>query len=161
MAADAGTSIVVGANPRNARVWLGPSKDWSAFIARVETVIDAAAAAITGPSASPSPLPVLALPMEGLADANSAYDIAIIPEAISVGIEDSEEDPWLHEFSDAARFEIKPEANSPCFEAEVFWGSESYGRIKYEFSSGAGASASVKTTLLDWKADARPPGGYS
>ena len=29
LAAAAGSSVVIGANPRNARVWLGPSKDWS------------------------------------------------------------------------------------------------------------------------------------
>jgi hypothetical protein len=154
-AAQAGSNVVIGANPRNARVWLGPSKDWSAFIGRVERLIDAAAQAIKNPSTNASPLPVLAVPIDGMAGANAPYDMAIIvPEAISAGVEDNEDDPWLHEFTDAARFAIKAEAGSPSFEAEVFWGRESYGRIKYEFSIGPDASPSVKTIPVDWKTDA-------
>lgn len=154
LAVDAGPSVVIGASPRNAKVWLGPSKNWSAFIDRVEALIDAAAQAIAKPSQQTSPLPILAHPMEGLAGASAPYDMAIIlPEAISVG-ESNEVDPWLHEFCDAVRFEIKPEAGSPSFEAEVFWGRQSYGNIKYEFSAGSDSTPEVKTTASGWNADA-------
>src|SRR6266536_2544193 len=47
--------VIVGANPRNARVWIGPSKDWKNFISRIEGLIDAAAAAIEAPSKAASP----------------------------------------------------------------------------------------------------------
>jgi hypothetical protein len=90
-----------------------------------------------------------------MADASAPYDIAIIvPGAISTGIENSKDDPWFQEFSDAARFEIKTEAGSPSFEAEVFWGPESYGRMKYEFSAGSDGSPLVKATALRWRTDA-------
>lgn len=44
-------SPIVGANPRNARVWLGPTADWADFAARSEALIDAAALAIANPPA--------------------------------------------------------------------------------------------------------------
>ncbi len=155
LAAATGASVVIGANPANARVWLGPSKNWIFFIGRVEVLIDAAAEAIKKPSARSAPLPVLASPADGLTGASAPYDMAIIlPEAISAGIEDGEEYPRLHEFIDAARFEMKAKAGSPSFEAEIFWGSESYGRMKYEFSAGPDGSPSVKATALHWRTDA-------
>jgi hypothetical protein len=36
--ADAKSDVVVGANPRNARIWLGPAKDWRTFIVRTEAL---------------------------------------------------------------------------------------------------------------------------
>jgi hypothetical protein len=93
--------------------------------------------------------------LEGLAAASAPYDMAIVvPEAITAGAENAEDDLWLHEFADAVRFELTPRGASPSFEAEIFWGKESYGRILYEFSSNADLSASVKTTFLDWTAEA-------
>lgn len=150
-AAVAGSNVIVGANPRNARVWIGPSHGWDAFRATIEALIDAAAEAIAKPSAAGSPLPVLASPVDGLADAREPYDMAVIvAEAVSAGVEDSSEDSWFHEFSDAARFEIMPEAGSPSFTAEVFWGREPYGRLRYEFSAATDGSASVKASLMEW-----------
>jgi hypothetical protein len=132
---DAGPDTIIGANPRNARIWLGPSKDWPSFVARTESLIDAAAQAIKKPSPNAMPLPILAQPVEGLSGAHMAYDLAIIdPETMFQGLEESDDDPWLHEFADAAHFEISPSPDSPSFEAEAFWGTESYGRIRYEFS---------------------------
>jgi hypothetical protein len=143
--------VIVGANPRNARVWIGPSKDWKTFIQRVDGLIDAAAAAIKTPSTATSPLPVLASPIDGIASAKEPYDMAIIvPEAVSAGVEDDRNDPWFHEFSDAARFVISPKAGSPSFAAEVFWGHESYGRMDYEFTAGAAGSVSVRAAPLNW-----------
>jgi hypothetical protein len=149
----AGVGVIVGANPRNARVWIGPSKDWKTFIQRVEALIDAAGTVIKTPSTVPSPLSVLASPVDGIAGAKEPYDMAIIvPEISSAGKEDDREDPWFHEFSDAARFVITPKADSPSFAAEVFWGHESYGRMEYEFTAAAGGSVSVKAAPLNWNA---------
>jgi hypothetical protein len=136
--AGAKSDVIVGANPRNARIWLGPTKDWRTFITRTEALIDAACQAIKNPSSNLSPLPVLARPIDGLANARKPYDMAIIvPEAVSPGIEDSNDETWLHEFSDAVHFEVRPIRASSSFEAEVFWGLESYGKIAYDFSIGA------------------------
>jgi hypothetical protein len=149
---DAGSDTVVGANPRNARIWLGPSRDWPNFVARTESLIDAAAQAIKKPLPNAAPLPILAQPVEGLSVARMAYDLAIIdPETSLPGLEESEKDPWLHEFADAAHFEISPIPDSPSFDAEVFWGAESYGKIRYEFSIGSDLSPSVTSQVLAWK----------
>jgi hypothetical protein len=92
--------VIVGANPRNARVWIGPSKDWKTFISRIEGLIDAAAAAIKTPSTVTSPLPVLASPIDGIAGAKEPYDMAIIvPEAVSTGAGDDRDDSWFHELA--------------------------------------------------------------
>jgi hypothetical protein len=148
-------SVVIGANPRNARVWLGPSKDWLSFIGRLEALIDEAVHAVANPSNNAPPLPILAQPMEGLAPARSPYDMAIIvPEAVSAGTEDDNEDLWLHEFSDAVRFVVTPKDGVPSFEAHVFWGSEQYGTISYEFSERVGASVVAKATAASWRNDA-------
>lgn len=155
LATNAGSSAIVGANPRNGRIWLGPSRDWKSFIGRAENIIDSAARAIAKPSASASPLPVLAQAMEGIPDASAPYDMAIIvPESISAGAEDNDNDPWLHEFSDASRFEITARKDSPSFEAEILWGNESYGKIDYEFAIDAGSSLIVKASASGWKHDA-------
>jgi hypothetical protein len=146
------SSLIVGASPRNARAWIGPSKDWKAFIRRAEALIDVADAAIATPAAAAAPLPVLASPVDGLGGAEQPYDMAIIVlEAISAGGEEDREDRWLHEFSDAARFAITPKTGSPSFVAEVFWGPESYGRIEYEFTVGADGSVSASASPQTWK----------
>jgi RES domain len=81
---DTKSDVIVGANPRNARVWLGPSKNWRAFVARTEALIDAAIRATKKPSKNSSPLPVLAQPIEGIAQAQNAYDMAIIDPETSL-----------------------------------------------------------------------------
>ena len=143
--------VIVGANPRNARVWIGPSKNWKAFVSRIEGLINFAAAAIKAPSKATSPLPVLASPIDGIAGAMEPYDMAIIvPEAVTAGNEDVRDAPWFHEFSDAARFEISANAGVPSFAAEVFWGQESYGRINYEFVAAADGTVSAKAAASNW-----------
>lgn len=150
-----GARPIVGANPRHARVWLGPCKDWSSFIGRIEVLIQAAAAAIQTPSAKGAPLPVLAQALEGMGSARAPYDMAVIvPEAVSAGSEKEQEEAWLHEFSDAAHFEVTADAASPSFEAKVFWGRQCYGTIKYDFADGRDAAPTVKTTVLDWDKNA-------
>ena len=145
------TGVIVGANPRNARIWIGPSKDWKSFISRMEGLIDAAATAIKTPLKVSSPLPVLASPIDGIAGAEEPYDMAIIvPEAVSAGAEGVRDQPWFHEFSDAARFVISSKSGSPSFTAEVFWGQESYGRMNYEFAAEADGGVSVKASALGW-----------
>lgn len=153
---DAGIDTIVGANPRNARIWLGPSKDWLSFLTRAESLIDAAAQAIKKPLPDVSPLPILAQPVDGISEARQAFDLAIIdPETVLAGFEESEEDPWVHEFADAAHFKITPSPNSPSFAAEVFWGRESYGTIRYEFSAGSSAlSHSVISKVMTWNTSA-------
>ncbi|HTV69641.1 MAG TPA: hypothetical protein VMF90_13990 [Rhizobiaceae bacterium] len=146
---------VIGANPRNARVWIGPSKDWADFLIRVEALLDATSWAISKPKKDDSPLPVLARPIYGIPAARTPYDMAIIvPEAISAGAEDSDEDAWLHEFSDAVRFEIVHVDKSPSFTAEVFWGKERYGKIAYNFVADKDGEANLKSDVVEWSNDA-------
>lgn len=142
---------VVGANPRNARVWLGPSRSWEAFSLRTAALLDAAAAAIVAPLARAAPLPVLAQPIDGVANASEPYGVSITGlEEISAGAEDEEDEGWLHEFSDAVRFDITPEAGAPSFTAEVFWGAQSYGRLRYVFEAGRDGSVKVRVEDQHW-----------
>jgi len=140
---------VVGANPRNARVWIGPSTNWADFATRTEALIDALASVIAVPRTTPSSLAVLAQPLDTLPGARNPYDMAVFfPEAAPTGNEDDEDIGWLHEFSDAARFELSGEADSPAFEAAVFWGNEEYGRLRYAFAAADPIEISVE--VLSW-----------
>ena len=57
--------------------------------------------------------------------------------------------------ADAAHFEITSSPDSPSFDAEVFWGHESYGKVRYEFSVGSsGLNPSVASEVLTWKTSA-------
>ena len=153
LATKTNSSAIVGANPRNSRIWLGSSPDWESFIDRVDALVDIADEAIKNPAPPGAPLPVLAQPTEALGEVNAPYDMAITGESVPSGIEGDPDDPWLHEFCDAARFEISSQTDSPSFEAEVFWGSESYGRIKYDFVAVHQASLKVTAKAFDWKND--------
>ncbi len=150
--AAAGSNVIVGATPSNSRVWLGPSKGWQDFIQRISALLDAAALAIKNPTSGITALPILAQPIDGLPAAAEPYDMAIInPEDTPTGGEDSSRTQWLHEFSDAARFQVFAEAGAPSFEAEVLWSAERYGRIRYEFSADAASAPMVKAIVKDWE----------
>jgi hypothetical protein len=89
---------VVGVNPRNARVWLGPSREWGTFCARLAAVMDAAAKRIANPRQRRAALPVLAQPIDGLPNARNPYGLAVTGiEEISAGIEDEEDQGWIHD----------------------------------------------------------------
>ncbi|RWP58169.1 hypothetical protein [Mesorhizobium sp.] len=135
---DADARPVVGANPRNARVWLGPTTDWGDFAARTEALINAAAHTIAVPRTTPSSLSLLAQPLGTLPNAREPYDMAVFfPEAAPIGDEDADDAGWLHDFRDAARFELHSIEGTSAVEATIFWGDDEYGRLRYEFSAAA------------------------
>lgn len=149
--AEGEVSPIVGANPKNARVWLGPTDDWADFAAQSEALIDAATLVIATPPTAASSLSLLTQPLDMLPDARAPYDMAVFfPEAAPTGGE-NDDDPWLHEFSDAARFELEAIPGSSSFFATVFWGDVRYGKLRYEFAATELVELSVK--IVNWNRD--------
>ncbi|MBB4303358.1 hypothetical protein GGD81_002401 [Rhodobium orientis] len=148
-------SKIVGSNPTKSRVWLGPTRDWESFAEFVDKLLrriaatDGEADAGTG-----SALPILAQPVESVGDAKSPYDLAIIvPEVLYSDYQNDADDAWLHEFQDAARFEITSDGDIADFTASVSWGDIPYGRIAYRFADRPKGGVLLETEVLDWNDD--------
>jgi hypothetical protein len=143
-------SSVVGANPVNSRVWVGPTRSWDEFATQLNLLLDRAASRIGDGSISDKPLPILSSATTDISAVRDPYDIAlIVPEEINDGAADGNGDQrWLQQFGDAARFELKAQNGSPNFSATVFWGDNELGEIRYEFEE-ASAGVRLKATKVD------------
>ncbi len=143
---------IVGSNPTKSRVWLGPARDWEAFADYVGKLFGRVAATegVEG-GALANALPILAQPVESIGDARRPYDMAIIvPEILYSDYQNDAEDAWLHEFQDAARFEVEAPDQGAAFTAQISWGSIPYGRIAYRFSDRLRGGVSLETDVLEW-----------
>lgn len=150
--ASEGRPAVIGASPRSARIWIGPTRSWDGFAGRMEAILDHAAKKTRGRLPQKPPLPVLARPSRGFDDVESPYDMAIIvPELDLAGIDAVNGDErWLQQFGDAARFEIDPKEGSPDFEAAIFWGDEQLGRLNYDFAERDNGEVHLTVEKLEW-----------
>ena len=138
-----GSPAIIGASPRQGRIWIGPTRSWDEFTERMALILDQAAAKTAGPLPAQPSIPVLAQTSSGIAGVQQPYDMAIIVPELSLTDIDSNdgEDRWLQQFSDAARFEVEPQQGSPNFDADIFWGDEKLGRLAYQFEERAGGTA--------------------
>lgn len=145
---------VIGCNPQKSRVWLGPTKSWDNFAEAVEAILQLAIAARGRQPAKP--IPVLAQPISGVPSAQTPYGISVIvPELLFSDYVTPGDDAWINEFQDAARFAVVPIARQPGqsaagLRAKVFWGTDYYGDIKYEFTEKTSGDVALKTTIQDW-----------
>jgi hypothetical protein len=143
---------VVGASPGGARLWIGPTKSWDDFVALVNAIFTRAGSHMDDKDRSDRPLPILASPSVDPKGVEQPYDIAIIvPEQAGDGngADVDGELRWLHQFGDAARFEITTTAKSPNFEADVFWADAQLGRLAYEFEPTSAAEVRLRARKLN------------
>lgn len=147
-----GRAAVIGASPRHARVWLGPTRNWNEFTLRIELILDQAQKKTAGSLPESPAIPVLAQPSRGLSGVKQPYDLAIIvPEMIVAGNEtDDGDERWHQQFADAARFKIHPQSGSPNFDAEIFWGNERLGKLRYTFEERARRRVRLKIEKNAW-----------
>lgn len=150
-----GRSAVVGANPRHARVWIGPTPSWDEFARRIGHVLDHAAERTAGDLPDAPAIPILAQAAGGMNGVEQPYDMAVIvPELQFAGIDAGNGDErWLQQFSDAARFDVAAGEGSPNFEADVFWGDEQLGRLAYAFHARDGGEVKLKVEKIIWNED--------
>lgn len=59
------------------------------------------------------------------------------------------ENRWLQQFGDAARFEIIAAPGSANFQADVFWSDEKLGRLEFQFESRTGANIRLQIRKVD------------
>lgn len=145
-------SAVVGASPSGSRIWIGPTKSWEEFIGSIRIILDRAASHMDDSARPDKPLPVLASAVATLEGIEQPYDLAlIVPEQVSAytGAVDEDENRWLQQFGDAARFDIISVAGSANFQAEVFWADEKLGRLAFEFEGTLGADIRLKIQKVD------------
>jgi len=104
------SSKVVGASPVGGRVWIGPTKSLAEFTTNLNLILDRAAARMNDDAKTDKPIPILSSATTNLAGIEQPYDIALItPQQINYGAENNADDErWLQQFADAARFEITP-----------------------------------------------------
>lgn len=145
-------SKIVGSNPTKSRVWLGPTRDWESFAEFADKLLgrivatDGQADAGIGPT-----LPILAQPVGSVGNAKSPYDLVIIvPEILYSDYQNDADDAWLHEFQDAARFEVTSDDDIADFTASISWGDVLYGRIAYQFADRPKGGVLLETEVLDW-----------
>jgi hypothetical protein len=121
-----GRDAIVGASPKHARIWLGPSKDWDQFADRMEKILRQAKRSLDEGIEDYTPIPVLARPTTDIEDVEHPYDAAIIvPEKLlAEEIERGDDDRWLQQFADQVHFEISEQDEAPNFRAKVMWGDE-------------------------------------
>lgn len=146
------TSVVVGASPSGSRIWIGPTKSWDEFIGRIRIILDRAASCMDDAARPDRPLPVLASAVTTLEGVEQPYDLAlVVPEQVHAGdgAIDEDENRWLQQFGDAARFDVIAVAGSANFQAEVFWAGERLGRLAFEFESMLGADIRLKVRKVD------------
>lgn len=127
------TGSVVGASPSGSRIWIGPTKSWIDFTATINLILDRAGNYIDDEARSSRPLPILASSIISIDGVREPYDIAlIVPERVSDNFE-PDGDRWIHQFMDAARFEITSFPGIANFEADVFWAESRIGRLAIQF----------------------------
>ena len=145
-------SKIVGSNPTKSRVWLGPTRDWDSFAEFVDKLLGRIVATDGEVNAGIEPaLPILAQPVESVGDAKSPYDLAIIvPEILYSDYQNDADDAWLHEFQDAARFDVASDDDFADFAASISWGDIPYGRIAYRFTDRPKGGVLLETEVLDW-----------
>lgn len=148
-----GWPVVIGASPRQGRIWIGPTRSWDEFTGRMALILDQAAEKTAGPLPAAPSIPILAQASPGMAGVQQPYDMAVIvPELSLAGIDPHDgEERWLQQFSDAARFEVEPQQGSPNFEADVFWGDEKLGRLAYQFEERAGSALRLSVQKREWE----------
>lgn len=146
------TSAVVGASPLGSRIWIGPTRSWDEFVGAIRIILDRAADRMNDALKSDRPIPVLASAVTTLKGIEQAYDLAlVVPEHVDGGNVQAaeEENRWLQQFGDAARFEVTAVAGSANFEANVFWADKKLGRLAYEFEQKPGMDIRLKIRKVD------------
>jgi len=143
-----GRPAVIGMSPRQGKIWIGPTKTWPEFAAKVSVILQQADSRKEGKSP-----PVLARNETNVDKIEDPYGVAIIlPESITNQVEGLEDDErWLQQFGDAARFEnIQVRDNKRDFTAVVSWGELELGTIEFEFDFSENAAVKLKVKILSW-----------
>lgn len=144
-----GQDAIVGASPKHARIWLGPSRDWDQFADRMAKILCQAKRSLEKGTENYTPIPVLARPTTDIGDVGHPYDVAIIvPEQLLADeIERDDDGRWLQQFADQVHFDISEQEEGPDFSAKVMWGEEEYGELSFKFQVMAGGvhRLSIKT----------------
>lgn len=148
-----GRGAIVGASPKQARIWLGPSGNWAEFQSRVQTILKQASDSLVAGAKAKGPIPVLARPTDDISKVQQPYDLAIVvPEQLIVeNTAKSGSDRWLQQFADQAEFKICAVAGKPDFEADVLWGDEKFGRLSFIFEKRADGSHGLKISTQTWE----------
>lgn len=151
-----GKAAVIGANPLNARIWIGPTRSWGDFASNMDLILDQVADKTAGEIPEGSSIPILAQPTRGLAGVEQPYDMAVIVPELSLAevATDDDGERWLQQFGDAVRFVIAPIDDGPNFNADVFWGDEELGRLAYVFEERIDRNLHLNIQKIRWKEDA-------
>lgn len=148
-----GRRAIVGASPKQARIWLGPSQNWAEFQTRVKTILQQASDSVAAGAKAKSPIPVLARPTDNISKVHQPYDLAIaVPEQIiAENTAKDGDDRWLQQFADQAEFKIHTVAGKPDFKADVLWGDEKFGCLNFVFEKRTDGSLFLKISPETWQ----------
>lgn len=146
-----GRPAVIGFSAKQGKIWIGPTRTWADFAAKISTVLRQAGTRTDGKSP-----PVLARNETDFGRIQGPYGAAIIlPEAITTRVENLEdEDRWLQQFADAVRFdEFVERDNQRDFLATAYWGDIELGRLEFGFDLSNPASIKLRVEVLSWTED--------
>lgn len=147
-----GRDAIVGASPKHARIWLGPSRDWDQFADRMSKILRQAKNSLDEGMENYTPIPVLARPTTDVSDVKHPYDAAIIvPEQLLADeVERGDGDRWLQQFGDQVHFDISEQEEAPNFRAKVMWGDQAYGELSFKFEAKEGGDYRLRIEALTW-----------
>jgi len=146
-----GGQSVVGASPTGSKIWLGPTRTWDEFSSSVDLILARAETFMNDADRTDKPIPILASASNSLEGIEHPYDVAlIVPEQVNSenGNAGDDEDRWIQQFGDAAKFEVAETEGSPDFEANVLWAETLVGRLKYEFEQTDNSEIRVKISKV-------------
>lgn len=137
-----GKATSVGAAPGAGRIWTA-RKSWSEFAEALDSIIDAAKAALTGPPGRQGWLTLLAGQSGDLADAADPYAIAIVPpELLRDDAIDADEKLKLIDWAYRAGFELTG-SDGPSPIARVRLDGREIGTLRLDFEEKAGKFVAI------------------
>lgn len=144
---------VIGVSPQQARVWIGPTDNWTDFNKRTRAILELAYQGLNAKGQYNPVLPILAEQTSDLSGVFAPYDAAVIvPELmLSAAVENDGEDRWMQEFADAASFVVRPDKKkNNVFEADVLWGDDALGTLECELSNAKAGGVELSIKKKTW-----------
>ncbi len=103
------TSSTIGVTPRQAKVWLGPTTHWEAFVSNAAALLE-----LVGSAKKPrAPYAILARASDGLTGVMEAFDVSFTPPEYRTG-EDSAQSESLERLINDATWTVTGAASPSC-----------------------------------------------
>lgn len=124
--ANIGTDVI-GISPRQAKVWIGPSRTWEEFIEQSRGLVQVVETA----KEVKAPVPIVATEIESLSEVKDAFEVALLPpEQLADTAPDVHEQ--VEDWTQHGTWSVA-ETDEATFHLTVAYGGEDLGEVVVEF----------------------------